>query len=221
MAIAFDNSTQHTRTTSGSSTSFSHTCSGSDRILFVFVNAVNPTGNTASSVTYDGVAMTKIDDEFAQVNVNTSLWYLVAPATGSNTVTVNFATLGSYVDCAASSYTGAAQTSPIDANSKNNTTGNSVSTTVTSTTDNCWVVTCGYHGALTSLSAGGTSREITISGSQRGLIGDSNAAVTPAGGRTMTISGGSSQTSAIIAAAFKPAGAAPAATGFSQAVVIM
>ena len=224
MAIAFDNSTQRARYTAGSNPTFSHTCTGSDLILFVFVNVINPASNRATAVTYNGVSLTKVRDVFPQSNVNTSLWYLVNPATGSNTVSITLnAALGTYVDCAAVSYTGVAQSSPIDVSDSSTSNASSITDSVTTTTDNCWVVASGYHGDTSSggFSTGMTNREITITGSRRGIIGDSNSVVSPAGSKSATINGNSTQTCGIVIAAFKPAGAAPAATPFSQAIIIM
>ena len=131
-AVAYDAQTDVTNTTS-----FSHTTSGSDRLLLAFVS-LYATGNPdVSAITYNGVGMTKITEMSYEFNTNrfleTQVYRLVAPATGSNTLSITFA--GTYIDTGVSviSYTGVDQTTPIGATGTNS--GN-IDPTVTFTTSN-------------------------------------------------------------------------------------
>lgn len=58
MAIAFDATTTSSLGSAVTSITFSHTCTGSNRILFVCT--ANNGGANVTGVTYNGVAMTNI-----------------------------------------------------------------------------------------------------------------------------------------------------------------
>lgn len=70
---------------------WSHTCAGSDRLLLLFV-AHYHSSNTISSASYNGVSMTAVTNGAAVTGSGylcfITTFYLVAPATGSNTVSV-------------------------------------------------------------------------------------------------------------------------------------
>jgi len=105
MAIAFDASTQGS--TGGSPHSYSHTCTGTDRILYVHIFLVGG-ARTISAISYNSVAMTLVDSRInAGADSTAFLYRLVNPDSGSNTVSITFsATFGVSV---ATSYTGAKQ----------------------------------------------------------------------------------------------------------------
>ena len=106
---------------------WSHTCTGSDRVLLVGV-VLSPTGSDAAintTVTYNGVAMTSVAGE-VHTNAGTAgyaeLFYLVAPATGANTVSVTIVGAGTEgLECGSVSFTGVDQATA---------TGNSASASV-------------------------------------------------------------------------------------------
>ncbi len=136
MAIAFDNATNG-GTQIGGDLTFSHTCSGSDRILYVVVFGPlytnDATGHQISGVIYGSDLMTEItrgiEDNGANPTVNRwcYLYQLVAPASGSNTVQVVSA--ADATGAVASSYTGAAQSSQPDGAGPTNSFGASTSAT--------------------------------------------------------------------------------------------
>ena len=108
MAIAQDATSDAALTTSP--VTGSHTCTGSDRVLFVGAKGA---AGYATSATYNGSSMTRINDVQSGVGeYNLSLFYIIAPSTGSNTVSVSVAS-GS-VGFTGSSYTGADQTTQPD-----------------------------------------------------------------------------------------------------------
>jgi len=189
MAIAFDAFT-HNTSGSGTSHSFSHTCSGSDRIILVYTRSdiSQPTG-----ITYNSVAMTKIADVSPISGDKGSCWYLVAPATGSNTVAITYGSSQSYSHALAVSYTGAKQTGQPDAFTADATqTGTTASITVTSTVDNCWIMAGHNENGAGATSAGANTTERgTGSNSLRWWEYSSNPK-TPAGSQTLNFASTSS-----------------------------
>jgi len=80
---------------SGSSTgsmtsSSSFTPSGSDRLMLVSVGSVKGANNAVSSVTFGGVALTKLGETVDASNRKLEMWYLVSPSTTAGTVTINW-----------------------------------------------------------------------------------------------------------------------------------
>lgn len=119
MAVAFD----ATASTSGllaQTFTFSHTCTGSDRLLVVCIawTDTSISGATPSSVTYNGVALTFLTTNSAGIGVN-EIWYLIAPSTGANNVVVTFTNIvpsegpSSNAVCGSMSFTGVDQTTPL------------------------------------------------------------------------------------------------------------
>lgn len=206
MAIAFDAATNSTFTTG--TNSFLHTCGGSNRILFV--GTIDGTGaGSISNVTYAGVAMTNIYNyNFLFGSANLSLWYLINPASGSNTVSASGA--GS-INCAlATSYTGVKQSGQPDAINFNNSSGSSVSTSVTTIADNCWIIALGEIKSDTSCTAG-SGFTFRIQGNNSGgnnlQLGfeDTNGPIHPPGVTTTAMNFGASTDNTIAAVSFSPA----------------
>lgn len=142
-SIQFDMKSNSGYNTADAVYSWSHVCSGSDRILVVTVSMLSVAGSSVSGITYNSVALTKVrHDASVSGAVRTEIWYLVAPTTGSNTVEV---TLSAALDsiATAQSYTGVDQVSPIDA--QNGATATNVGAAdatvdVTTVSDKAWVV---------------------------------------------------------------------------------
>lgn len=216
MPIAFDASSAGSITT-GNSISYSHTCSGSDRLLIVGISAADDDQRTISSMTYGGVAMTRairrvstagFDDHWIE------LWYLVNPATGSNTVSIS---LSGTVDRAAYSnalsLTGVDQTTPLDATNSAIGDSASPSVNVTTTVDNAWAVDYAISddsGTGSSPGAGQTSFQNYNDTSDDHLTRGSyeGPRATP-GSITMSWSGFPDDDWTMIAAAFRPTASSP------------
>lgn len=116
MALAFD-AASGAKTDTASSLTFSHTCSGSDRLLIVTTGALGfPPVAAPTGVTYNGVAMTQIwTEDYLEVfalEIRSEAWYLVAPATGANNVVATWA-LGAEHCASSVSFTGSDQSSPL------------------------------------------------------------------------------------------------------------
>jgi len=133
MAIAFDAATTGAKGGTGSTLTYSHTCTGSDLVLLVFVESRS---NDVTGVTYATVAMTQVGS--AQVSgdglTTNTAWRLAGPATGANNVVVTI-TGTNHVASTALSYTGVDQTTPVanSAAATGSSTTPSVNVTATST----------------------------------------------------------------------------------------
>jgi len=181
MAIAYDASSGGT--TSGTSLTIAHTCTGSDLILVVVTKSDG--ANTVTGVTYDGVAMTNVSSFNTTNNYYGKMWILTNPSTGNNDIVITSSDsrgLGG----AASSFTGAKQSNQPDANDTATWTATSMPISVTTTANGCWTV-MGYCGNRNVSAGASTTVRIDGASSFQTAIGDSNAAITPAGSNTLTM----------------------------------
>jgi hypothetical protein len=190
------------------SNTWSHTTSGTNRLLIVGVQFA--TGTDISGVpTYNGTSMTLAGSYSLSGSVfnNTYIYYLIAPTTGAHNVVINNTGGANYIYAASASYTGVAQVSPSDlSGAASPTTGTSLSTSLTTTVDNDWII--GYFSGGTSgaaLSAGSnTTFRTSPTGGSWNNIGDTNAAQTPAGAHSIAVSAAGSEKLGIYALAIKP-----------------
>ena len=118
MAIAFDSNTLGTATPAGSSsTTYSHTCSGTDRFLIVTCTTFNfSTITPTPTATYADVSMTVIAQNtavFGTGNWSVHHFYLVNPTSGANNVVVTVGSGTGQLQGAAVSYTGVDQINPV------------------------------------------------------------------------------------------------------------
>lgn len=129
MAIAYDNSSN--TTPASTSSSFSFTTSGSNRILIadLFLAA-----GTVSTITYNGVTMTLLDSDSSFAT--SYRYYLLNPATGANTFSVTSSGLP-ILEINLASYNGVA--GGIGVNNKATVTASSISNSLTTTVANSWV----------------------------------------------------------------------------------
>lgn len=204
MAIAFDAATNSFSGTSGTSYTFSHTTSGSNRFLVVYAGV--PLTDIITGVTYAGVSMTLAQKNQTSGDRWLYLYYLANPASGANNVVISSsgsdALLGS-----ASSYTGVL--GGYDNSSTGTGNASSITTTLTTVADNCW--TACIVQTLDTVSAGSSTTARAQSGG-RGLY-DSNAAITPAGSTSLHVTINSSQQFAWCMISFSPTAPAPTAQG--------
>lgn len=204
MAIALDSS-NITSALTGPTLTFSHTCSGSNRILFVGAFAASATTETITGVTYNSVAMTRIDFNNPQSNWELSLWYLIAPSTGAHNVVITASTTVVVIAGASISYTGALQSGVPDSSAKKTQSTTSITQSTTVVASNCWVVGWGTTGnGSISAGSGMTSRGDIDSPQGSFESGDSNGTVAT-GAYSMTLTGGGSDSMGIIMASFAPA----------------
>lgn len=148
MAIAFDAVSTGMNATDPTSLTWSHTCSGSDRVLIVGTSTESDssghTAQTVSGITYAGVALSHIRSDYITDN-GTELWYLIAPATGANNIVVTMTAVVDGLFGAGLSFTGVDQTNPIDNNAGTTTTGTSISQALTTNVANAMIVNIMQH----------------------------------------------------------------------------
>lgn len=205
MPIAFDASSRNIVGPASSNT-VAHTCTGSNRILWAatlsFLTADN--SNHLTSVTYNGVAMTQVG---AKLNYTTGgnlyLHYLIAPATGANNIVATFNATMDEIDSRNSSFTGTAQSSQPDADTRAGPTilQTGLQISVSTTTDNDFLV---GHWSMGGAMTAGTNTTIPadFAGEAVALI-YSTTPITPAGSGTLECTASIGTVSGIIAS-FKP-----------------
>ncbi len=203
--IAFD--AQSASGYSATSATWSHTCSGSDRLLVIGIYSTN--SNDVASVTYNSVACTFINRVVVTGGQEIYLYYLLNPATGANNVVVT-ATSGNLQGYgAATSYTGVKQSAQPDASATNQSASTtSLTTSVTTTADNCWLVGFAY-GQTASAGTGTIFRSEPVNDVL--FMMDSNGATTPAGSDSLIFTQAANFAGACVAS-FSPVTSAVAFT---------
>ncbi len=197
--------------------------SGSDRGLAVgLTGGTGVEGDDISSVTFNGVGMTLVNKVLGPGSGGGAgrwvyLYALHAPSTGSHSVVV---TAGSshYLIATATAYTGVFQSSTLDASATGTTSAatDTVTTAVTSVTDNAWMIAVrnAYaSGAFPTAGTGSTRREYDHALGANGIF-DSNGVIHPAGSYSMSTTYGSTTLigNAQVQAAWAPASGSPPAS---------
>ena len=205
MALAFDAAASGVGAGAGPFT-YSHTCSGSNRVLFVKVTYYD-NADSVSAVSYNSVAMTLVPSSTVSNGQYTVEWYyLINPATGSNTVSVTMTGSVWDIGIASISFTGAHQTTPYGTPVTG--TGSSTTPSVSVSSGATEIVIDGLaivHGGTLTVGAGQTQRANAICGS--GFIKHAASSETGAASTTMSWSNSTSQVWASSAFAVKPAAA--------------
>lgn len=208
MAIAFDAATNGGYNVA----SYSHTCTGSDLALIATITRL--TGGTPTA-TYNGVSMTSVGSRANTFGWTTTVFVLLNPATGSNTLA--FSTTGSDYISGCSSYTGVKQSGFPDSSASIE--GAAATSPVTATTtvvaSNCWTWAVGFLASSSgpySLASDKTDRTtgaITGSNGEKYVISDSNATVgTGSQSIIMTGTGSGSYRNSIFILSIEPSVAA-------------
>lgn len=171
-----------TSSDSSDTTSFNTTLNGS--VMVGFVCYLN--GATLTSGTFGGNAITvQSTQNLASDGWKISLFTYVGAFSGSNAVSYTFSGTPSFVRSYFIGYNGALGVE-VPAGATN--TGTTLS--ATSVSDNSWMVGGGISASSNSSFAGSTNQNgIVINGANNGIrtvVGDSNAALTPAGSKTQT-----------------------------------
>lgn len=186
MAIAYSNSTAYSYNGNHNSTTFSHTCSGNDRILFV---CIQMGGLYVTGVTYNGVTMTNLfNTPFGVTPKGFILYYLMNPPVGTYNVVITLDSFHNiYEEDIAISYTGVKQVESSNIGGSNLPYS---SVSITTQKDFCWVLLfMGCNGGTLSAGTDTTMRQ-KISASPLSFdcaIFDSNSPVLPAGSKTLNV----------------------------------
>jgi len=211
--VAFDANSSGNNAGGSTSVSWSHTTgSGQNRIMILGVSIRNTT-ISVSSITYGAQSLTFIRaDTHASATIRSELWYLIAPASGTATITVTLSGTSKAVG-GSSTYTGVAQTSPIDVNGGTTGTSSSPSQSVTVSTAGSWL--------LGHLAISGTGQTVSSEGSGQTMRWDNETSGGAAasrnrghgsdkgpvgtGSQTMSWTASASVDWAVSVVAFKPA----------------
>lgn len=205
MAIA-RNASAAIGTGSGTGPTYSYTCgSGSNRLLVVgFFADVGVADAVCTSVTYNGVGMTRIGYANSDGGGDRAIWMwaLANPDSGSNTLQINFSSSQGNVYVLGSDYTGADSTIPSGAVGTSAVSASSITAVGLSVgATNAWVVGLAraFGGGSVTWTAGATA----LNDIGNLWWADSNGGVS-SGAYTLTAS--ATNMSGIIGAAFAESG---------------
>lgn len=190
MAIAIDATSEGFA--NSTTLSFSHTCTGSNRLLLVSYFTF-PNADAVSGITYATVPMTKLATLAADAGGVETIYGLIAPAIGANNIVFTISP-SSQVFATAASYTGVSQTGLPDNFTTNTGTATSLTTALTTIADNCWIVFGGRENGGTIGAGTNTSLRIANSTSPDCALFDTNAAQTPAGSHSVQTTNAASKT---------------------------
>ena len=187
--------------------------SGLNRLLVVGVQG-DVTNDYITGVTYNGVAMSLIDPINGKNYVAGAgnarweyMYYLLNPASGTHNIVISASASCDYIIAGAADYAGVAQVAPETTAKHIINPGTSLTTPITTITDNAWAILFenGYNGGPAPGAGTGDVSRITSGG--WGLF-DSGGAITPAGVYNMTTTRTSSVAIVHFIAAFAPFGGA-------------
>lgn len=153
--VIYDNATYSAVSSAAPTKTFAHTVTtNSDRILFV--TACEQSGQSISGVTYNGVAMTKLGEKVQTGGgVRVSLWYLFAPATGTNNVVITANATHNIVGYAASYYQADTVNTPsFVATGDPSNTVTSLTQTITNSLNGCLAISGIIAASGSALTAG-------------------------------------------------------------------
>jgi hypothetical protein len=197
----------------GTSVTVSHTiASGSNTALITVME--NQGGDNTTGITFNGTSMT----QYVKLNTTIAGFYNYMYSLVNPTVTTANIVASSSVSATliaiSSNYTGVDQTTPLEANSSGATTSTNPSRSVTTLTDNAWLVSCIRINALPVVASTNTTDRGNWVSDVGFHMSDTNAAQTPTGSYAQNWTS-ANQLYAMIVASLKPAGAAtPANTKF-------
>ena len=158
--IAFDAAGSVVQNANATSFTWSHTVSGSNRLLVVGVSIRNQQSETASSVTYAGTPLTLVGTRINETSARVEIWQLVAPAVGTDNVVVTLSAAAKIVG-SATSLTGVDQSTPIATSGFAAGSSTNPSLTFTAVATSAWVI-----DALAYRSTGNSTPTATAGGNQ-------------------------------------------------------
>ncbi len=222
MALAVD-STSATDTTSIASTTITISFNNVAGDLMVVGESMwqtlSGTGDV-TAVTYNGVSLTKAVDQTVNTGIGppyglrSQVWYLIAPATGTNNLVVTITSITELLAVRTGILTlsGADQTTPLDQTGVNTGTGMTLTSAVTTTANGEYIVDC---------IANFSGNDVTVNGTQTAFMdftsvgtsgGSSYFSQTSAGSKTMQWTSPGMDPWVSVSASFKAAGGGGGAT---------
>lgn len=200
--VVYDNATAAQSAVNTTTHTFTHTASGTNRVVYVSATIDSNTAMGITSVTYGGQAMTLVGSLAPTVsNRQIHVYRLIAPPTGAQDVVVNWTTSSTGFFTAVS-YTGVNQTTPDGAVATAG--GNTASSTASVTASNGDRVVGFYafNNLATTKLVSGTRRALQGDGAYMGTA-VSDGAVTGNANAVLDIA--SAQFNGVLAFAIKPA----------------
>lgn len=183
----------------GNTITFSHTCSGTNRILLVFISQNSGvSSDVITGVTYNGVSMTRIGISTTGVSMTVYAYYLVNPTSGANNVVVSASVGTEYLRAISVSYKGALQSGQPEGFATNHlAAATSITTTYTTTTDKDWCIS--FVGNASALAMTKSTNVTTVRNNVSTVtyLGDSNGKISPTGAYNMTWTSSSQELAAI------------------------
>lgn len=185
--------------------SWSHTCSGTDRLLVVGTTHANG-ASSLTGITYNGVAMTMIAQQAGLANlINSALFYMINPPSGTHTITISGGGGSPTIWGAAASFTNADQTTQPDSFAQGQAQSGNPSLSTTVVANNSMLVAIYNLLDNNAPNAGTGMTQLQIyQGSQSGIFGYSGLGV-GTGSQSMTVNAAGTDWYAGIMASFKPA----------------
>ena len=210
-AIAVDATAEKDYEATAASTSWSHTCTGSNLILVVHMGTydANIGERTVSSITYDSVALTLAETADVGSGERCETWYLINPSTGANTIAVTMGGTCTVIWGSSISFTGADQSTQPDASNSGTPTAVDPGTlTITTANDNAYVTSVGQTVSATISAIGGDQTGIhyyNAAGLPSFIVSSYSGPKTPAGAVSHTYtSGGGSDNFSLTGMSVKP-----------------
>lgn len=191
--IAFDAVSRASITAGSAGASFSHTVTGTNNVLFVGCQNNTDTRNP-TAVQYNGVAMTLAHlGTSGNGGQSDFLYYLFAPSTGTNNVTVFNSDTPSGINwlCDAVSYNGVSQVGLDATNYVDGSSGSPATKSITTSTNNSWAVLYAANADASWAASTGSTARNTAATDQ---FFDSNGPITPAGSYSMSLTYGGVRT---------------------------
>lgn len=207
MAITYD--TSSAGESFATPLTFSHTAGASAD--FLVVTARTRTGEDITGITYDGDSLTKaVDITHATEGLNSEIWYLASPTTGSAADVVVTASADANIIAQAHTFENIDQSSPLD--TSNSTQGNSASLSlgVTPTASSVVLIDCWIHEDRDNASGAGTGQTILYNVDEGQFAQGTSYEMWDNTSATQTWTMVRSDNYSYVLAAFKEAGGTPA-----------
>jgi hypothetical protein len=194
--IGFDATSNSGEVDTVSGYSFSHTCGVTANLLVFGDSNCGDLLEYVSAVSYNSTAMTFVrTDQTHDFNyfdfLNTNVFYLYAPTTGSaKTVSVTYNDTNTSGCGGVVSYSGAKQSGQPDSSNENDGSSSDPSVSVSTNVDNCWVFAVGYASASSgNLTCNNTQRwdsVVSSNNSDDSMASDTGGVVHPTGSKSMS-----------------------------------
>ncbi len=186
---------------------------------WVYTYSAAGSGDNVTGATINGLSTTLAGKNGNSTQYNFGrLWYLAGVASGTHDIVVN-ASGSTNMGSSASCYAGVAQSAPEATTTNQGLAVGSLTTTLTTITNNDWTVMVAVNNVGT-WGAGAGTRMLVGSSSDYGASFDSNGAITPAGSTSLIADPTNSGNIATVMATMQPFSAAAPTTARRRAMII-